>query len=82
MDCCLVVKESMRRKALEQKLERLRSGLWENDFRHMAIDRARGVRRIPRVREIGAWTKQKTTEKFSGGDALRGHTRSHPEHDG
>ena len=20
--------------------------------------------------------------KFSGGDALRGHTRSHPEHDG
>ena len=25
---------------------------------------------------------QGANEKVSGGDALRGHTRSHPEHDG
>ena len=25
---------------------------------------------------------RQTKEDFSGGDALRGHTRSHPEHDG
>ena len=27
-------------------------------------------------------TAEKTTKHISGGDALRGHTRSHPEHEG
>ena len=35
---------------------------------------------IARVRTVGAWTD--SSENLSGGDALRGHTRSHPEHDG
>ena len=28
------------------------------------------------------WIRQINMEHLSGGDALRGHTRSHPEHDG
>ena len=28
------------------------------------------------------WVLRKLDTKLSGGDALRGHTRSHPEHDG
>ena len=32
---------------------------------------------------IGAWTaRDRDNRKISGGDALRGDTRSHPEHDG
>ena len=30
----------------------------------------------------GAGGEEEHTEKDSGGDALRGHTRSHPEHEG
>ena len=32
--------------------------------------------------ESGARCTNETTKSNSGGDALRGHTRSHPEHDG
>ena len=39
------------------------------------------MRSITESREFDAWT-DKATKNNSGGDALRGHTRSHPEHDG
>ena len=42
-------------------------------------NRARGVQRMPRVRGAFARTKN---NNISGGDALMGHTRTHPEHDG
>ena len=38
------------------------------------------MRSISESRMFGAWTNQ--TTNTSGDDALRGHTRSHPEHDG
>ena len=38
------------------------------------------MRSITESTEFEAW--RMTTLNLSGGDALRGHTRSHPEHDG
>ena len=29
-----------------------------------------------------SYGSERSSKAFSGGDALRGHTRSHPEHDG
>ena len=34
------------------------------------------------VRAVVYCSVTEVTKKVSGGDALRGHTRSHPEHDG
>ena len=66
---------------MEKEMECLHSRGFDIGFRHKAIDRARGIRRIPRVK--GNWHMDGTEDnKISGGDALRGHTRSHPEHDG
>ena len=68
---------------MEKEMECLHSREFDVGFRHKAIDRARGVRRIPRVkgnRHMDGTEDNKVN--ISGGDALRGHTRSHPEHDG
>ena len=52
----------------------------EGCLRAYGDDRARAVRRIARVRlAVHGGLKQ---QKASGGDALRGDTRTHPEHDG
>ena len=61
--------------------ECLHSGLGNNIRRYRANGRARGVRRIPRVKG-GCSTATRKQQQNSGGDALMGHTRSHPEHDG
>ena len=47
---------------------------WATDFPEMKRSGIEGVRR----------TKEQCGEylHISGGDALKGHTRSHPEHDG
>ena len=38
---------------------------------------------VKRIRDgAKAYTRQLNNLKISGGDASRGHTRSHPEHDG
>ena len=47
---------------------------------YRANNRARGIRRMPRVRVV-AHGEVKQLEN-SGGDALMGNTRTHPEHDG
>ena len=54
-----------------------------NDGRHhMANNRARGDAKHCRESRVGAHGRQKKQLHDSGGDALRGDTRSHPEHDG
>ena len=48
---------------------------------HMASDRARGIRKDAESTGSRRMDGTETTQA-SGGDALTGHTRSHPEHDG
>ena len=42
----------------------LHNGMLSDGRQHMANGRARGVRRIPRVRGFGAWTNLWTTKTF------------------
>ena len=83
MDYCLVVKESMRQilegsrcRVYTNRCEMTESGIWRVTEREM-------FRR--NIESEGTeHGRQEATQlnKDSGGDALMGHTRSHPEHDG
>ena len=51
----------------------------------MASDRARGNEKHCREfvdRRMDEEERENLITEFSGGDAPRGHTRTHPEHDG
>ena len=49
---------------------------------HRADDRARGMEDAEGSGEDAGMAKRKDNTKISGGDASRGNTRSHPEHEG
>ena len=80
MDYCLVVKESMR-----QRLDRSRhqAGLNGCGRRAGAIWRVTEREASADAESAGSRCMDGTKDNtISGGDALTGHTRSHPEHDG
>ena len=59
--------------------KRSRRGLADS-IQHYVQDK----RRLRSVSEanVGSRSKEKLNKTISGGDAFRGNTRSHPEHDG
>ena len=85
MDYCPVVKEPCDAAAKRQKRVREHRLLQGSMMHHRADDRARGMEDAEDQGKMQAWRKEKTTQhntKISGGDASRGNTRSHPEHEG
>ena len=78
----------MHTKARQTKQSHERPGVHEADAKHLRIGRAdlraasRAYNEAARGEPGRKDVRQKKQLYLSGGDALRGDTRSHPEHDG
>ena len=75
----------MRQIVSEHREGCLHPRLCEGKRSHMASDRARGNEKHCREfvdRRMDEEERENLITEFSGGDAPRGHTRTHPEHDG